>query len=299
MNATKLKFDLLSGGFYKPRQSSLHLQLCTAANAKRSDYFFKPVIFRSCERRQVRSEKLCARPGPFDRKLKSETSNQETRPMKNRICRVAWTMIVMALTGLQSLAQSTYTPYAFTNFAGLPKGPGNADGTGTAARFNYPAGLAVDRVGNLYVADAANTTIRKVSPGGVVTTLAGLAQFDENGNPVGGSDDGTGSAARFDAPFGVAVDSVGNIYVADNNRIAKGTPSYLRFDTSPGNLTVSEALFRMRLIGASDRDVIVESSTNLQVWTPFQTNALSSGGLDLSILLGGDQKQFFRARRAP
>ncbi len=111
------------------------------------------------------------------------------------------------------------TVYSWTNFVGQPGGFGNADGTGRDARFNYPYGVAVDAGGNVYVADASNHTIRKVTPGGVVTTLAGLA-----GSP--GSSDGTGSAARFNNPSGVAVDAGGNVYVADeNNRaIRKVTP---------------------------------------------------------------------------
>ena len=95
-----------------------------------------------------------------------------------------------------------------TTLAGLAGSSGSADGTGSAARFNYPSGVAVDSAGNVYVADTGNNTIRKVTPAGVVTTLAGLA-----GSP--GSADGTGSAARFYYPHGVAVDSAGNVYVAD------------------------------------------------------------------------------------
>ena len=79
---------------------------------------------------------------------------------------------------------------------------------GSAARFDSPSGVAVDSAGNVYVADTGNHTIRKVTPAGVVTTLAGLAGSS-------GSADGTGSAARFNYPSGVAVDSAGNVYVAD------------------------------------------------------------------------------------
>ena len=95
-----------------------------------------------------------------------------------------------------------------TTVAGMPGSPGATDGTGSAARFYYPGDIAIDPAGNLYVPEFPNHTIRKVTPAGVVTTFAGLA-----GNP--GSLDGVGSAARFQQPFGVAADSLGNIYVAD------------------------------------------------------------------------------------
>jgi DNA-binding beta-propeller fold protein YncE len=87
---------------------------------------------------------------------------------------------------------------------------GSADGAGGAASFNSPAGVAVDAGGNVYVADSNNDTIRKIAPGGSVTTLAGLAGS-------AGSTDGTGAGARFNSPKGVAVDAVGNVYVADSN----------------------------------------------------------------------------------
>ena len=104
-----------------------------------------------------------------------------------------------------------------TTFASVPFGFGATDGTGSAARFNMPAGVAADETGNVYVADTDNGTIRKISPAGVVTTLAG-AQY------IYGSTDGTGPAARFNGPTGLAVDSMGNLYVADtvNNTIRKG-----------------------------------------------------------------------------
>jgi sugar lactone lactonase YvrE len=115
------------------------------------------------------------------------------------------------------------TNWVVTTLAGLPGSAGSANGTGSAARFNWPSGVAVDSVGNLYVADFLNDTIRKVTPVGtnwVVTTLAGLA-----GNA--GSANGTGSAARFYYPNAVAVDTNGNVYVADsgNNTIRKVTPA--------------------------------------------------------------------------
>jgi hypothetical protein len=97
-----------------------------------------------------------------------------------------------------------------TTFAGSTIG--FADGTGTAAQFINPSGVAVDTAGNIYVADTTNHRIRKISPTGVVTTLAGS---------TAGFTDGTGAAAQFDSPAGVAVGSTGMLIIADRdaNRI--------------------------------------------------------------------------------
>jgi sugar lactone lactonase YvrE len=110
-----------------------------------------------------------------------------------------------------------------STLAGATGSSGSADGTGSAARFQGPQGLAFNSSGVLYVADTNNHTIRMVVPStGVVTTVAGLA-----GNS--GSTDGLGNLARFNYPSGVAVDSAGNIYVADteNHTIRAITPSGL------------------------------------------------------------------------
>ena len=111
--------------------------------------------------------------------------------------------------------------YTFGTLAGLAGSPGTNDAPGSAARFKNPSGVAVDSAGNVYVADTDSHTIRKVTPAGVVTTLAGLASSPP------GITDGTGSAARFYEPRGVAVDNAGNVYVADtyNHTIRKVTPS--------------------------------------------------------------------------
>jgi uncharacterized protein YjiK len=107
-----------------------------------------------------------------------------------------------------------------TTLAGTASMVGSADGTGAAARFNQPSGVAVDSAGNVYLTDRGNNTLRKVTPAGVVTTLAGTAG-------MAGSADGTGAAARFNQPIGVAVDSAGNVYVADrgSNTLRKVTPA--------------------------------------------------------------------------
>jgi sugar lactone lactonase YvrE len=102
-----------------------------------------------------------------------------------------------------------------TTFAGGSLG--YKDDTGTSAQFSSPRGLALDAAGVLYVADSINHCIRKVTPEGVVTTLAGSSS---------GYKDGTGTSAQFSSPWGVAVDAGGTVYVADtnNHRIRKVTP---------------------------------------------------------------------------
>jgi len=122
------------------------------------------------------------------------------------------------MTDVRTLAAIAFT---FSTLAGSPAPLVNSqDGTGTAAQFDAPYGVAVDRAGNLYVADTLNNTVRKISPGGAVVTLAGSPGEE-------GSTNGTGAAARFNEPFGVAVDEAGNVYVADasNNAIRKITPA--------------------------------------------------------------------------
>ena len=105
-------------------------------------------------------------------------------------------------------------------FAGNPGVRGSVDGTTTAARFDGPYGMAIDAAGNIYTSDWRSHTIRKITSAGVVTTLAGLAGET-------GSTDGTGSAARFNFPEGLAVDGAGNVLVADygNHLIRKITPA--------------------------------------------------------------------------
>jgi len=100
---------------------------------------------------------------------------------------------------------------------------GFADGEGSVAQFRLPHGIAIDATGNLYVADTGNNRIRKVTPEGVVSTLAGSG---ETGYGGGGFADGEGSSAQFSSPHGIAIDVAGNLYVADsrNRRIRKVTP---------------------------------------------------------------------------
>lgn len=151
------------------------------------------------------------------------------------------------------LSLTTNATYTFSTFAGSGTG-GTVDGTGRAAQFNAPWGIAVDAAGNVYVSEggasgvpaAPSHVIRKITPTGVVTTLAGRAG-------VGGSQDGAGTTATFSFPRGLTVDSGGTLYVAANGvrRISPAgvvstlvasmnLPSALIFDLS-GNLLVAES----------------------------------------------------------
>jgi sugar lactone lactonase YvrE len=102
---------------------------------------------------------------------------------------------------------------------------GSANGSGIAASFNGPRGVAVDGAGSLDVADYGNNVIRRVTPGGVVTTLAGTGSQ--------GSANGPASAATFFGPTGVAVDADGNVYIADNGN------NLIRVVTSAGVSTMA------------------------------------------------------------
>src|SRR4051812_16480831 len=114
-------------------------------------------------------------------------------------------------------AATINAPYSFRTLAGLA--PGNIDGTGANARFTMISGMTSDSAGNIYLVDQVASTVRKVTPSGVVTTIAGFAGYT-------GSSDGVGSAARFKNPRDITIDSSGNLYVADtgNSTIRKITP---------------------------------------------------------------------------
>ncbi len=95
-----------------------------------------------------------------------------------------------------------------TTFAGSLGVAGTSDGTGTGARFNSPCGLAFDGSGNLFVSDTGNSTIRKITPAGAVSTFAGSAGQS-------GFADGAAGSAQFSSPLGIVVAPNGNVYVAD------------------------------------------------------------------------------------
>jgi sugar lactone lactonase YvrE len=103
-----------------------------------------------------------------------------------------------------------------TTLAGAAANPGDTDGNGIHAQFNFPRGIAIDSTANLYIADSNNNTIRKLSASGDVITLAGTAG-------AAGSNDGSGQRARFNQPTGIVIDSAGNIRVSDaSNQLIRG-----------------------------------------------------------------------------
>lgn len=109
-----------------------------------------------------------------------------------------------------------------STIGGKPGHIGSVDGQGASARFDLPAGIAIDANDNVFIADSGAYVIRKITPAGVVTTFAGAAY-------QGGNQDGTGATARFFSPQGIAFDSAGNLFVADmmNHVIRKITPTGL------------------------------------------------------------------------
>lgn len=164
--------------------------------------------------------------------------------------------------GMRSPAAESYT---FTTIAGLAGVSGNADGTNSDARFLFPADIAVDNNGVLYVADLSNHTIRKIVPMGtnwVVTTIAGKAG-------VLGYADGTNSDARFNRPDGIIADAVGNAFVGDlyNDVIRKLTPAGTNWvvTTVAGNPTV---------LGSADG-----TNTDAEFWSPRGVEVDQNGRL--------------------
>lgn len=142
-------------------------------------------------------------------------------------------------TGSQTIRKIT-TGGVVSTFAGLAPNYGAADGMGSAARFDGPYGLAFDLAGNLFVTERrvgeiAGRTLRRITPAGLVTTVAGTSGF-------AGSADGLGTAAQFRAPMGIAVDPAGNLYVSDliDRRIRKGIPALApTIQTQPAAQTVA------------------------------------------------------------
>jgi sugar lactone lactonase YvrE len=138
------------------------------------------------------------------------------------LARASTGVIHLSDTGNATLRQIG-TDAAVTTFAGSPGSRGNTDATGTSATFSSPIGLAFDASGNLVVADKMNHTLRRITPAGVTSTFAGAAGVSGTDNSA------VPTSARFNNPSGVAIDSAGNLYIADtfNHTIRKITPAGL------------------------------------------------------------------------
>src|SRR5208283_333227 len=160
---------------------------------------------------------------------------------------------------------------------GFAGSAGVADGTGNAARFFSPNGVAVDNTGNVYVADSANHIIRKMTPAGVVTTLAGLSGH-------AGTNDGTGSMVRFNYPDGIAVDNTGNIYVADTgNQTIRATQPL----TTPVNQFITFAPLPNHSAGDAPFALTATSSSGLPVYLNVLSGPASLGTNNVLTILGG------------
>lgn len=160
-------------------------------------------------------------------------------------------------------------PPAITIFAGDATTSGSADGSGTAARFNAPQGLGIDSSGNLYVADTGNYVIRKITPAGAVTTLAG---------GVGNSTyaDGNAGNARFVNPLAVAVSGNGTVFVTDNPRIrsinAAGQVS------TPAVIPVGNNVDSRSMGAVNPGGIAVDNNGNLFVTNNYGTRRIAANG---------------------
>lgn len=165
-------------------------------------------------------------------------------------------------------------PLGVSLFAGSLDGPGNADGTGADARFDLPAGIAVDAAGNAYVPEYNNATVRKITPAGVVTTLAGVAQ----GRALF---DGTGAAARFNFPRAITLHSDGFLYVIDA-AITYGDPTPIRRVSLAGTVTTFDLGLPSLIKIASGKDglLYVASGGAVYKFSPGGAPMLVAGSKD-------------------
>jgi streptogramin lyase len=202
--------------------------------------------------------------------------------------------VYVADTGNSTIRRITPSGVAST-LAGVAGNRGSADGPASTARFGDPLGVAVDGTGNVYVTDRYNPTIRKIVPGGVVSTLAGLAGSY-------GSDDGTGSAARFLYPTGVSADNAGNIYVADSDnhdiRLGKAVLVTEPVLSANSRLQLADGQFQFEVTASTNQLVLIQTACELAAtnWLTTQTVTLWNGRSTIADLAAADfPLRFYRA----
>ena len=186
------------------------------------------------------------------------------------------------------------TNWVVTTLAGQLGTVGSADGTNQAAQFTFPNAVAVNASGELFVADSGNYTIRKLTPIGTdwaVTTVGGVAG-------AAGSADGTAATARFNSPYGVAVDSSNNLYVADsgNNTVRKAIPTSALPPVillQPG-LTAGQ--FAFWITGASGLRVDLESAEDLPNFQPVTSYVLEGGSNYFTGIAPVPGPRYYRSR---
>jgi DNA-binding beta-propeller fold protein YncE len=181
-----------------------------------------------------------------------------------------------------------------TTVAGFSGNTGATDGPASLAMFNSPNGIAVDASETLYVADQLNYTIRKVAPTGsswVVSTLAGQVLH-------AGTADGTGTNALFYRPWGIVVDSAGNLFVADsmNNTIRKGTPASTHLPALQILLSANQVVLSWP---AAASNFVLETARTLDPgasWTALTNGIAISGNNYFLTNEVGAGPAFFRLR---
>lgn len=158
---------------------------------------------------------------------------------------------------------------AISIVAGSATESGSANATGTAARFRNPTGIAIDAAGNLYVADTDNDSIRKITPAGVVTTLAGAAGSSQY-------IDGAADRARFQAPLALTIDGNGTLYVTDEMRIRSvaSNGQVATVTTIPVGSNVTEG----SMPAITPKGIAVDARGHLLVTNGLGTRRILAGG---------------------
>ena len=188
---------------------------------------------------------------------------------------------LLLLVGCGDTTETTTDKFTVSTVAGVSM-LGSADAVGANASFNYPSGIVADSSGNLFIADTGNSKIRKITPAGVVSTIAG---GDSNG-----STDAVGTDASFNFPSGIAIDSNNNLFVTDagNNKIRKITPSGVVSTIAGSGLSGSTDAVGTDASFFYPSGITVDSSDNLFItdFTSSKIRKITPAGV-VSTIAGG------------